>query len=250
MQNLRFRQVAALAAAFTCLAFTTGALAADAPAALDKAPQSAAMRNSVITVDSLIASENQLALARSKEQSIAAGLSQPEARVVAPSGPPAGQLNVGSIFGFEGDLRANVTFNGEVYENLRVGSRLGTCGVVAIKPAVVVLRPSRRGGVASVCPSAKWTGLPSIPTAAQLERVKATVLGMPSPAIPTPFSSAGAPAPVQSAPRGPAALKVYQPTLQLIPSGPVAPGQTAIPLVPRQLEPVQDERLQQPANSN
>ena len=251
MHNLRLHQAAVLAiAAIASLAVAPLELAADAPAALDQAPQSAAMRNSVVTVDALITSENQQALARSREQSIASGLSQPEAKAVVPSGPVAGQLSVGSIYGFEGNLRANVAFNGEIYENLRVGSRIGACSVASIKPALIVLA-SRRGAATAACPSAKWTGVPSIPTAEQLERVKAAVLGMPSPATPTPFSSAGAPGTsFPSATRGPAPLKVSQPTIQLIPGGPMAAGQTAVPLVPRQLEPVQDERLQQTPATN
>lgn len=253
MQNLRLRQVAALfLAAFAGLVLSHVALAADAPAALDKAPQTPAMRDSAVTVDTLITSENQQALARAKEQSIAAGLAQPTPTVATPSGPPPGSITVTSIYGIENDLRANITFNGEPYERVRAGARIGSCVITAINSRLVVLKVARKGVPAASCPTGTWTGAPSIPSGAQMaERVKATLGAMPSPAIPTPSSSVGAPtAPFQSSPRGPAPLKSSQPMVQLIPSGPVPPGQTAIPLIPRQLEPVQDERLQQPEATN
>jgi hypothetical protein len=250
MQTLRPRQVAALAVtAFAALALTHVASASDA---LDKAQQTPAMRDSVVTVDSLISSENQLALARAKEQSIAAGLTQPAPKVATPSGPPPGSITVASIYGIENDLRANITFNDEPYERVRAGARIGSCVITAINGRLVILKAARKGVPASACPIGAWTGAPSIPSGAQMaERVKAALGAMPSPAIPTPSSSVGAPtSPFQSGPRGPAPLKSNQPMVQLIPSGPVAAGQTAIPLVPRQLEPVQDERLQQPEAIN
>ncbi|CAN7358187.1 hypothetical protein [Variovorax sp. LjRoot178] len=251
MQILRLRQVAALAA-LASLGFIHGAHASDSPAALDKAPQTAAMRDSVITVDSLITSENQQALARAKGQAIAAGLAQPDVKVAAPSGPPPGNLIVQSIYGIDNDLRANISFNGEPYERVRTGVRVGICVISAIDGRSVVLKAARKGVPAAACPTAKWTGVQPVLTGEQMaERVRAQLGAMPSPAIPMPFSSVGGPtSPLQSVPRGPAVLKVSQPMVQLIPSGPVAPGQTAIPLIPRQLEPVQDERLQAPATTN
>lgn len=253
MQNLHLRKVAVLAVtAFAGLAFAPVATAADGPAALDKAPQTPAMRDSVVTVDSLITSENQQALARAKEQSIAAGLTQPAPKAATPAGPPPGNLTVSSIYGVENDLRANITFNGEPYERVRTGVRVGTCVISAIDGRTVVLKAARKGVPPAACPAAKWTGVPSILSGDQMaERVKARLGSMPSPAIPVPFSSVGGPTlPLQANVRGPAELKVNQPTVQLIPSGPVAPGQTAVPLIPRQLEPVQDERLQSPAAIN
>lgn len=253
MQTLRHRHVAALAAtALAGLALTHVAHAADGPAALDKAPQTPAMRDSVVTVDSLITSENQQALARAKEQSIVAGLSQPAPKAAAPSGPPPGNLVVVSIYGIENDLRANVGFNGEIYERVRVGSRLGSCVITAINGTSVLLKAARKGVPPTACPNGKWTGLPPMPTSEQMAKIaKARAGAMPSPAIPMPFSSVGAPTlPLQASPRGPAQLRVSQPTVQLIPGGPLPPGQTSVPLIPRQLEPVQDERLQTPAAAN
>lgn len=255
MQNLRLRQAAALAVTmFAGLAFTSGALAADAPVALDTAPQSDAMRNSVVTVDTLVKNENQQALARSMEQSVASGLIQ-AAKPAAPSGPPAGQIFVLSIFGIGNDLRSHLGYNGDSYEGVRVGSRIGSCVISEITASKVVLKPSRKGIPAATCPTGKWTGVSLFPATPSLAPPAGNGRpggnALPSPAIPTPFSSTSAPSrPLQAAPSGPAPLKVSQPTIQLIPGGPVAPGQTAVPLVPRQLEAVQDERLQQPAAAN
>jgi len=93
MQNHRLRKVAAIALSVAgSLGLLQAGHASDSPAALDKAPQTPAMRDSVLTVDSLIATENQQALARAKGQSIAAGFTQPDVKVVAPSGPPPGKL--------------------------------------------------------------------------------------------------------------------------------------------------------------
>lgn len=255
MHNLRLRQAAALAVSMLAgLAFTSGALAADVPVALDSAPQSDAMRNSVVTVDTLVKNENQQALARSMEQSVASGLIQP-AKTAAPSGPAPGQIFVLSIFGIGSDLRSHLGYNGDSYEGVHVGSRIGSCVISQITSNKVVLKPARKGIPTATCPTGKWTGVslfPPTPTIAMpLGTGRPGGAALPSPAIPTPFSSVGGPSrPLQAAPSGPAPLKVSQPTIQLIPGGPVATGQTAVPLIPRQLEAVQDERLQQPAAAN
>jgi hypothetical protein len=257
MQNLRLRQLAAFAlAALTSLGLVQAAQASDSPAALDKAPQTPAMRDSVLTVDSLIASENQQALARAKGQSIAAGFTQPDTKTIAPSGPPPGNLIVQSIYGIDRDLRANLNFNDEAYERVRPGSRIGSCVIAAIGERTVVLKPARKGLPAATCPTGKWTGIPTVSAnlMQMAEMMKASAArggAMPSPAVPTPFSSVGGPAmPFQTAPREPAPLRVNRPTVQLIPSGPMAPGQTSVPLIPRQLELMQDERLQAPGSTN
>ncbi|MDN8616504.1 hypothetical protein [Variovorax ginsengisoli] len=255
MKNLRLRQATALAVTVLAgLALTSGALAADVSAALDSAPQSEAMRNSVVTVDTLVKNENQQALARSMEQSVASGLIQP-AKPAAPSGPPAGQIFILSIFGIGNDLRAHMSFNGEGYERVRVGARMGSCVISEITGNKVVLKPSRKGVPPATCPTGKWTGVnyfqpaPGLASPAESGRPGGAALA--SPAIPTPFSSTSTPSrPLQPVSSGPAPLKVSQPTIQLIPGGPVAPGQTAVPLIPPQLEAVQDERLQQPAAAN
>ncbi|MBS0454177.1 MAG: hypothetical protein JSS14_22985 [Proteobacteria bacterium] len=199
------------------------------------------MADSVITVDSLIKTENRLALARAREQSISAGLSQPDVPK-ASAAPAAAVLVVNSIYGLEGNLRANLMFNGAIYERVSVGARLDSCSIASIKGKSVALKPAHKGASAKDCPTGHWLGVTQTPLGGiQPAMAQPASRGaMPSPAVPTPFTSVGAPsaAAMQSL-RQPPALKVSQPTIQLVPSGPVAPGQTAIPLVARQLEPEQ-----------
>lgn len=206
MQNLRLRQAAALAVTVCAgMAFASAALAGDAPAALDAAPQTAAMRSSVLTVDTLITNENKQALARSMNTSVASGLAEAP-KPVTPSGPPAGQIFVLSIFGIGDDLRANIGFNGESYERVRVGARVGSCVITKIVGREVVLKPAGRGVPAAACPTGKWTGVSPFPAANfDLARDLAKAGGsaaLASPAIPAPYSSLGAPSlPLQAARR-------------------------------------------------
>lgn len=208
MQNLRLRQVVALAVTVCAgMAFSSAALAGDVPVALDQAPQTAAMRSSVLTVDTLITNENQQALARSMSTSVASGLAEAP-KPATPSGPPAGQIVVQSIFGIDEDLRANIGFNGESYERVRVGARVGSCVIAKIVGRAVVLKPAGRGVPAAACPTGKWTGVSPFP-AVNLDLVRdLTKAGgsaaLASPAIPTPYGSLGAPPlPLQAAPRAP-----------------------------------------------
>ncbi|KWT65013.1 hypothetical protein APY03_7466 [Variovorax sp. WDL1] len=211
------------------------------------------MRDSVVTVDTLITNENQQALARSMEQSVASGLIQTP-KPATPSGPAPALIFVASIYGIGNDLRANIGFNGESYERVRAGARVGACVITEITGRAVVLKPSRKGLAAAQCPTGKWTGVNPLSLAnlgMGVDPARSGGAALPSPAIPTPFSSVGGPSrPIETVPRAPAPLKVSQPTIQLVPGGPAAAGQTAVPLIPRQLEPVQDGRLQQPAATN
>lgn len=257
MQSLRMHssplhQVRVVALAAVALAVLTSAPVAFAAgpavttAPLEKAPQSAAMADSVVTVDSLIRTENQQALAHAREQAVAAGLLQPESpKTVKAAGPVASQFDVQSIYGIENDLRANVVFNGELYERIRVGVRVGACVIAAIDGKAVILKPVRKGVAASQCPIGIWTGVPRFPQMGPAEATRAGPGGaMPSPAVPSPFGApgqAGARAAFPSAPGAP---------VQGMPGSPGPAAQPAVSLVPRQAEPVIDPRLQPPAASN
>lgn len=238
MQPHRFNRVASMAVAALAGMFTAQlASAAEGALPLDKAPQTAAMADSVITVDSLIKSENQLALARAREQSITAGLSQREVPTATAAPAPA-LLLVNSIYGLDGDLRANLMFNGAIFERVAVGARLDNCSIASIKGKLVALKPARKGVPAKDCPTGKWMGVTSPEIFQPAAGQPAARGAMPSPAVPTPFSSVGAPSAMQSLRQAPTP-KVSQPTIQWVPSGPAAPGQPAAPLVARQLEPEQ-----------
>ncbi|VTU44940.1 hypothetical protein [Variovorax sp. RA8] len=205
MQILRLRQAAVLAVTVCAgMAFSSAALAGDTPAALDRAPQTNAMRSSVITVDTLIADENRQALARSASTSVAAGLAETP-KPAAPSGPPPGRIFVQSIFGIGDELRANIGFNGESYERVRAGARVGSCVIAKIADRAVVLKPASRGVPAAACPTGKWTGISPFPVNLDAARdlVKAGgSAALASPGIPTPYSSLGAPSlPLKASPR-------------------------------------------------
>jgi hypothetical protein len=200
---------------------------------LEKAPQSAAMADSVITVDTLVRGENQQALARAREQAIASGLVEVPKPATA-AGPQAARLSVLSIYGVDRDLRANLYFNGETYERVRVGSPIGGCVVSSIGPRTVALAPakgrkidpSQRGSAS--CPKAVWSGtLPPELAAMATGAFQASVASqarngsMPSPAIPAPFGARPA----------------------------AAPAAASSSLIPRQTEPVRDPRLEPAASS-
>lgn len=251
MHHIRSRPARAARAAFHVLAAVAGlaslagaavaqiapaassapaAAAPAAPSSLEKAPQSAAMVDSVITVDTLIRSENQLALARAREQSIASGLIEAPKQAT-PASAQAPRLSVISIFGVDGDLRANLYFNGDAYERVRKGSPIAGCVVSSIGPRSVALAPAkgRRAGSSSAasCPKAVWTGMPPPELAAlAASAIQASLANqargaaMPSPAVPTPFGGRPAAAPAQP-----------------------------VSIIPRQGEPVRDPRLDPAASS-
>lgn len=118
------------------------------------------MTESVVTVDQLVSIENKVALAKAKKEAEAAGLIGAESdktkttQIVAV--PPA-TFNVMSVYGIEGNLRANANYNGQIYEGLRVGAPVGKCSVTNIAPRSVKLSPA--GGISSSqCPIGVWTG--------------------------------------------------------------------------------------------
>lgn len=221
--------------------------AKNAPAA--PAQVTPAMVDSVTTVDTLIKNENREALARSAQQAVAAGLATaPAPQSVKAAGPAAPQLFVLAIFGIEGNLRANLAFNGEIYENVRTGVRVGQCVIRSIEDRTVALGPAARRGSTAGCPTGKWTGVPLFPQAlpAPAPGVAGGPQGLPSPAVPMPYSSVGQP----SMSFQPPGLRSSQPMVQWVPGGPPTQGQSAAPLIPRQVEPDTDSRLQQPAAAN
>lgn len=213
---------------------TWSAETAGAPVALDRAPQSTAMADSVVTVDSLVLMENRLARARAEEQAVQAGLAAPPvARASKSSGPVAPRMTVLSIYGIGDNLRANFTLDADLYENVRAGARVGACKVLAIDERTVRLTSAgKKGGASVLCPTGRWTGLPTMLRATKDEVSDAPPRAvLPSPAVPTPFSSVG------------------QPTVSLQPR----PGQLmlpAAPLIPRQTEPTMDGRLDRPSEVN
>ncbi|WP_298706134.1 hypothetical protein [uncultured Variovorax sp.] len=240
MHILRFHSYKASAlTVLACLGLAHSTLAAE-PAggslALDRAPQSAAMADSVVTVDSLVKTENRLALARAEEQAVAAGLATPSS-VKAPkaSGPVAPRMTVLSIYGVGENLRANFTLDADLYENVRAGTKVGGCVVRSIQDRTVKLGAAgKKGGASLHCPSGEWTGLPGIQQMVETMKSARAGAAMPSPAVPMPFSSAGQPP-------GAFQQRPGQPMLQPAP---------AAPLIPRQTEAVTDARLDQPSGTN
>ncbi|TAL65678.1 MAG: hypothetical protein EPN79_10875 [Burkholderiaceae bacterium] len=241
-----------IAAAAVLVAFpAVNAIAQPTPTApaLEAAPQSSAMSNSVVTVDDLLKTENLQAVAKARKAAIAAGLMQPDAPVTAAGSAavPAATLHVDSISGIGSALRANLHYNGQAYESIRPGAHIGKCVVLSINGRAVKFARAARGTPASQCPSAVWTG--ELPVASGGPG-GATETAMPSPAFrnaPIPYGSISSMSNLaHRSPSGPAPLRVSQPTIQMVPAEQSRAEGGAVPLVPRQLEPAQDMRLATP----
>lgn len=216
---------------------TSAAESAGAPVALDRAPQSAAMADSVVTVDSLVKLENRLALTRSEEAAVAAGLSAPPAaKQSKSSGPVAPRMTVLSIYGVGDNLRANFTLDTDLYENVRAGAKAGSCVVRSIDERTVALASAgKKGGASVLCPTGRWTGLPTMQRFTEAADMRARV-AMPSPSVPVPFSSAGQPSVALQ-------QRASQPVVLTAPA-------PAISLIPRQTDAAIDERLDKPVETN
>jgi hypothetical protein len=153
------------------------------------APNVALLRPNVLTVEALIKTENELALAKEKKDRMAAGLDQqvPSAGVK-PKAPVRMAVDVESIAGLEGRLRAYLSANGQQFENVGVGAKVLSCEIEAIQNRCVVFKPAARGVKPEQCPTACWTGL-------RIERPVGSPAGMqPAAVVPMPGGPFPAPA--------------------------------------------------------
>lgn len=120
-----------------------------------------AINDSIVTVDELLKIENRQALLKANRDAVVAGLlpsQEVKATANQPVAIPPATFSVNSIFGSDGVLRANVVYNGNPYEGVRIGAPIGKCLVSGIKTTSVQLTPSK-GGSATQCPTGIWTGL-------------------------------------------------------------------------------------------
>lgn len=122
------------------------------------APDLAALQGNVETVEALLKAENELALEKARKERVQAGLEAPALKAKA-KGPAPLVVDVESIAGLQGRLRAYLTANGQRYENVTVGAKVQGCRIEAIQNRCVVLKPIVEGRKAPACPTACWTGV-------------------------------------------------------------------------------------------
>lgn len=155
------------------------------------APDLAALRGNVETVEALLKAENELALEKARKERVQAGLETPALKAKA-KGPAPLVVDVESIAGLQGRrLRAYLTANGQRYENVTVGATVQGCRIEAIQNRCVVLKPIVEGRKAPACPTACWTGVRPEPL------VPAGLAGMSMPGqLGSPVPLPGGPLPV------------------------------------------------------
>lgn len=149
---------------------------AHGPAAYAQSPTPSAtdgVRSSIVTVDELLKRENEALRAASKP------VNAPSAAVRVQASAPS--IGVSSIYGVGGDVRANMTVDGQPVHGLVSGSRVGPCAVAEIKGRCVSL-VAQRGTRPSFCTRVCWTG--DVPAAEQFAPVGTPP--MPGAAIPRP----------------------------------------------------------------
>jgi len=181
------------------------------------APNLSALQANVQTVGELIKVENELALQKAKKERIQGGLEQEAQAVSAKAkGPARLMVEVESIAGVDGRLRAYLTGNGQRYENVGVGARVQSCQVEAIVNGCVVLRPAASNVKAEQCPQACWTGVRPQPAMALIPGAMHGVQGsLPMPGGPLPLPTAAVVQPRPMTPQAGPTVSPSQPLQQL-----------------------------------
>jgi hypothetical protein len=157
-------------------------------------PNLAALQGNVLTVESLIKTESELALAKAKMDRIAAGLdvAQPVLGGKA-KGPVRMVVEVDTIAGIEGNYRVHLTANGQPFENVTVGARVHRCQIAAIRNRCVVFAPAAASVKPEQCPTGCWTGVRAEPiTPAAFGAQPPSAVGAPLPGGPLPAPLAAA----------------------------------------------------------
>lgn len=151
--------------------------------------------SSVITVEELIKVENANALESARQARIASGMAAPEAGSKAgPVAPRPLVVNVETIYGVPGALRAHLSSNGRTYEGVSNGSKIQSCEIESIAGRCVVLKPAVGAKVApNMCPTSCWTGVLPGPTPQALAAAAGGPL--PPPGVPPrpPITASGTP---------------------------------------------------------
>ena len=176
-----------------------GAATAAAPTAGNAAPRPnlESLQGNVVTVETLLKTENELALARAKEERVKAGLDLTPPRTVLKGNAPVQRATVEAIMGTPGHMRLFLTANGQRYENVAIGATVASCRIVAIQGKCVAFAPASQKVKQSQCPSACWTGLvaPTALAAGGPQLPGATPIPLPPGTPGGPLPAAGAIAP-------------------------------------------------------
>lgn len=140
MQKTKFIHAAVLCA-MGCLPFTGLQAQTSIPMQSQLATKLPAQTpDSVQTVDALLKAENKAA--NDKLRSIAEAAAPPKPylapKQVKKTGPAS--VAISGIFGVEGSLRTNITYEGQNLPAKATGERVGPCEIVAIQGSCVVLR--------------------------------------------------------------------------------------------------------------
>lgn len=138
-------------------------------------PVTDGVRSSIVTVDELLKRENEALRAASKPANAPPAAGAERVQPTAPS------IGVASIYGVGGDVKVNMTVDGQHVDGLSTGSRVGPCAVAEIKGRCVSL-VAQRGTRPSFCTRVCWTG--DVPAAEQFAPVGTPP--MPGAAIPRP----------------------------------------------------------------
>lgn len=130
------------------------------------AQQNASTKDSIVTVDQLLALDNLLAKETAAKDPIYVNPSQAKK----PGGTTKMQvqpaiINVSNISGVNGSLHINASYNGRLYDDIGVGSSFGNCVVESVNGQCVSFRPTvvakkkKKAASPNQCPRSCWTGI-------------------------------------------------------------------------------------------
>jgi hypothetical protein len=202
-------------AALGCISLACGS-ALSQPQATSSAPATpASVSSSVLTVGDLVMLENAAAMRAAQKARVDAGLvvgEQP--KMMAKAGPaPAPVINVEvlAVLGTEGNLRAHLSSEGQLFYNVTPGTNVRGCSVELITPRCVVFsspasevvlsqpgagkrksKATQPVSSAPTCPQSCWTGVQRPQMGMPGPGMPGSVVGMPGMPMPMPSPVVGA----------------------------------------------------------
>lgn len=124
--------------------------------------------DSVHTVDDLVRIENAKALQVAQAEAAKLGLAAPTSAQAAKAKEPTEVrrlvvLTVDSVSGVGDQLRVDLTYDGQRFDGVMLGAKVGPCVVTSIQGKRVSLSTKGKGNLAHLCPSSEWTGVGRAP---------------------------------------------------------------------------------------
>jgi len=125
-------------------------------------------QDSIQTVNELLRVENARAVQNAQKEAVSLGLASGPAMQTPKSTRVAEQRRqatfaVDAVSGVGDQLRADITYDGQRYDGVSVGTKVGPCVVESIRGKKVTLSLKGKASGSGQCPAAEWTGVGRTP---------------------------------------------------------------------------------------